>query len=203
MDNNFTTTDSSLPQLESQAISAANIGQWEHAVRFNSLLLEQIPLDIPTLNRLGRAYTALGNLESAKQAYQKVLNVDPQNQIALKNLNKLTYLSSDQTLFNGQNHHEMNSGLLIKKPGSTRLVSLVHLGPCEVCASLSCGSTVELIFGKRDIHVQDNQNRHIGRLPDDLAYRMHQLINLGVTFKAIIKDAHPQKVHILIQELGS
>src|SRR3989344_4768964 len=114
MDINYISPATSLPQLELQAISAANGGQWEYAVRFNTILLEQAPLDIATLNRLGRAYTALGNLGNAKQAYQKVLEIEPENPIALKNLHKLAYLSESPNSLNTPNHLQMNSGLLIK-----------------------------------------------------------------------------------------
>lgn len=200
MDENFTNINIMLSQLATKAITAASTGEWDHAIRYNSLLLEQQPLDIATLNRLGRAYSAVGNITSAQNAYRQVLSIEPDNPIAQKNLNKLTYLNESPNL-TGSKQHQLNPALLIKKPGATKLVTLIHLGPCEVCASLNCGQTVELIIGKREINVTDAYNRHIGKLPDDLAYRMRQLINLGVTFKAIIKDAHPQKVNIIIQEL--
>jgi tetratricopeptide (TPR) repeat protein len=58
----------------------------EDAIAINSRILEQEPEDVVALNRLGRAYEALDDFESAADAFRKVLDVEPQNAIATRRL---------------------------------------------------------------------------------------------------------------------
>ena len=50
---------------------------------------ERAPDDIVALNRLGRAYEALGRSERAKSAFRRVLECDPTNSIASRRLGAL------------------------------------------------------------------------------------------------------------------
>ena len=70
------------------AINQALNCLWEEAITTNLQILENIPSDINTLNRLGKAYAAIGDKEASKDTYQKVLKYDKYNSVALKNLKK-------------------------------------------------------------------------------------------------------------------
>jgi Flp pilus assembly protein TadD len=48
--------------------------------------LEQATDDVVAMNRLGRAYEALGAAEPAEQTFRQVLTVDPNNAIAARRL---------------------------------------------------------------------------------------------------------------------
>ena len=69
-----------------QAIQATLKGEWEHAVKLNKELLEVNEKDVEALNRMGLAYTILGKSKQAKSTYQKVLDIDPLNSIAMRNI---------------------------------------------------------------------------------------------------------------------
>ena len=43
------------------------------------------------LNRLGRAYEALGSIDEAEQTFRDVLTIDPSNSIATRRLRDLVY----------------------------------------------------------------------------------------------------------------
>ena len=44
---------------------------------------------IPLLNRLGRAYEAIGSIDQARSAFRTVLTIDPTNKIAAGRLRQL------------------------------------------------------------------------------------------------------------------
>ena len=75
--------------IKNQAIQTALQGNWNEAIVLNKSLVKENPEDIDALNRLALAYTIIGKLKEAKSAYQKVVNIDPLNSIALRNLKKL------------------------------------------------------------------------------------------------------------------
>src|SRR4030042_4340589 len=83
------TNQASLDPQAQEAISAALENNWEKAVEINQSLLKKYPRDPDTMNRLARAYHEIGNVGEAKNTYQKVLQLDPYNQIAEKNLRRL------------------------------------------------------------------------------------------------------------------
>jgi tetratricopeptide (TPR) repeat protein len=61
----------------------------EEIIAINTLILDQIPTDVVALNRLGRAYQEIGLAGQARQAFQRVLQIDPSNRIATTRLSKL------------------------------------------------------------------------------------------------------------------
>ncbi len=200
--NIISNTPNSSPDLNTQAITAATKGDWTLAIDLNKKIISTNPKDTATLNRLGRAYTAIGELNHAQKTYQKVLSIDPQNSIAIKNLEKLNNLKPHTQTQSLNKTTVANQELFIKKPGVTKLVNLVNLGSSEVIASLSCGDTIKIHFSKRTISVLDHLDRHIGKLPDDMAFRFNQLAKNGYYFSGCIKETSSTKVQIMIQETG-
>jgi tetratricopeptide (TPR) repeat protein len=73
----------------SVAVSLALSGKWEEAVNVNLDIIKDNPDDTEALCRLARAYYELDKLPEAKDASNRVLKIDPSNQIAIKFLEKL------------------------------------------------------------------------------------------------------------------
>ena len=61
----------------------------EDAIAINTAILRHAPDDAVAMNRLGRAYEAMGLLEQAKQTFQQAIDVDPDNTIAIGRLRDL------------------------------------------------------------------------------------------------------------------
>src|SRR5215471_14273411 len=80
-------------ELTEKAIKLALDSNWEDAIEANQRLLALQPRDLSTLNRLGKALSELGRYGEAKQAYADALEIDPTNNIARKNLERLSQLS--------------------------------------------------------------------------------------------------------------
>ena len=67
-------------------VLAGDPGGSEDAIAVNLRILERAPDDVVAMNRLGRAYEALGLFDAAGDAFGKVLAIDPQNAIAKRRL---------------------------------------------------------------------------------------------------------------------
>jgi tetratricopeptide (TPR) repeat protein len=61
----------------------------EAAIAINEAIVSQVPQDIPALNRLGRAYAAIGATEEARKRFNDVIAIDPNNGIARRRLQEL------------------------------------------------------------------------------------------------------------------
>ena len=85
--------DTSSPPSKDFAIKYALENNWEKAYKENLRLLDQNPTDIDTLNRIAHALIKLAKYRKAKSYYQKVLDIDETNPIALKNLRRLEALA--------------------------------------------------------------------------------------------------------------
>jgi tetratricopeptide (TPR) repeat protein len=72
-----------LRELAAGAVSA------EDAIAINTAILRQAPDDPVAMNRLGRAYEALGQLDAAKEVLRQAVELDPQNAIAKRRLRDL------------------------------------------------------------------------------------------------------------------
>jgi tetratricopeptide (TPR) repeat protein len=61
----------------------------EDTIAINTAILRHADNDVVAMNRLGRAYEAIGLLEQAKEIFQQALAVDPDNAIATRRLRDL------------------------------------------------------------------------------------------------------------------
>jgi tetratricopeptide (TPR) repeat protein len=61
----------------------------EAAIAINEAIVSQVPQDIAALNRLGRAYAAIGATQEARKRFNDVIAIDPNNGIARRRLQEL------------------------------------------------------------------------------------------------------------------
>jgi tetratricopeptide (TPR) repeat protein len=61
----------------------------EDAIAINEGILRQAPRDTAALNRLGRAYEAIGAPDEAKKRFEDVITIDPNNGVATRRLHDL------------------------------------------------------------------------------------------------------------------
>ena len=181
-----------------QAIKATLSGDWENAVKLNMSLLEEKPDDIEALNRIGLAYSVIGNSKAAKSNYEKVLEIDPLNSIALKNLKKLQNdvpkNSDEQPTFIQVNN------IFIEETGKTKVVELINLAQAEILLTLQTGQSLDMSIKRLKIFVLQGK-KYIGVLPDDIGNRLIKFINGGNKYEAYVKSANHQNVSVFIREL--
>lgn len=180
-----------------QAIAATLAGDWENAIKLNKSLLEEKPEDIAALNRMGLAYSVIGDTKYAKDSFEKVLKLDPLNSIALKNLSRLkndTSKNGDPTTLIQVNN------IFIEETGKTKIVDLINLAQAEVLQSLRTGQSVDMSIKRLKIFILQGK-KYIGVLPDDIGNRLIKFINGGNKYEAFVKSANHQNVSIFIREL--
>jgi len=178
-----------------KAIKAALERDWEGAIELNLEILSISPQNIPSLNRLGRAYMELGQKESAKDAYEQVLKIDKYNTIATKNLKLLPHQKNNlaTTIFTEEDFIEL--------PGITKSTSLIKVASRDTLLSLVCKQSLTLVPRTHLVSVQTQDNITIGCLPDDLSQKIKSLLKIGYRYSACLKGVSDNTVIIFLREI--
>ena len=184
------------------AIKYALENNWGKAYKENLRLLDQNPTDIDTLNRIAHALIKLGKFRKAKSCYQKVLDIDKTNPIALKNLRRLEALvKSKKKGTNSQNASGLSiQDVFIEEAGKTKTVELKNIADKKTISILQPGDAVTLSVKRSKIFVQMPDKTYIGMLPDNIGMRMIAFINGGNEYSACIKSVGDKDVTVFIRE---
>jgi len=164
-----------------QAIAAAKTQDWSAAVTHNQTLLELNEGDVGALNRMGVAYTQLGELAEAKRIFKQVLEIDKSNAIAKKNLQKLENNRTPSSPF-------FSTQDFIEEPGKTRTIELHRLAGREILDNLAVGQECDLKPKNRYISIETKGGKYIGALPEDLSFRLSKLVETGNTYYCVIRS---------------
>lgn len=183
--------------LKNQAIQTALTGDFKNAISLNKSLLEENPNDIDALNRLALAYMLTGKLPDAKRTYQKVLDMDPLNTIALRNLKRLKEKGVKSEGFTGISHINNN---FLEQTGKTKIVELVNLAQPQILQALRTGQDVSLSIKRLKIFVIVGEKQYIGVLPDDIGKRLIKLMKSGNHYQAYIKSADARHAVVFVKE---
>lgn len=183
--------------LKDQAIQTALKGDWENAITLNEELLQENPSDIDTLNRLAFAYAVVGKIKDAKATYQKVIAIDKQNPIALKNLKKFSGASSKQPSTPFVTH---STNMFLEESGKTKVIDLLNIAEASIVSHLITGETLVIRVKRNKIFLLDSTNHFIGMLPDNIGKRLIKFIDGGNKYEAYIKAASKQKVTVFMKE---
>lgn len=179
--------------LKSQAIQTALVGDWNTAISINQSILQEVPDDIDTLNRLAFAHLSLGNSKEAKTLYEKVLSLDMRNPIAIRNLKRLNEPNSKKIAIPLNN-------LFIEEPGKTKVIELLNVADKKVIAHLRNGEQLSLIIKRNKIFALDLENQFIGMLPDDICQRIIKFMNGGNQYESYVRTVENNRVCIFIRE---
>lgn len=185
--------------LAQEAINKALLGLWEEAGEINKKILKTNFDDVEALNRLAKCYSETGKLSEAKKTAIQVLSIDPSNSIALKCLEKYKVVASKNN--KKPNNNSIITKNFIEEPGKTKIIYLVNLGDKKTLSQLEVGQEVRLMTHTHKVSVVDNQNKYIGRLPDNIAARIKTLIKFGNKYECFVKFSDLLQVSIFIKEV--
>lgn len=176
------------------AIDHALKNNWELAVEANLEILDEIPDNIAALNRLARAYTELDQKDAAKTVYQKVLEIDKYNPIALKNSKLLQWhkASSEEV--------ELSKEDFIEELGITKTTQLIKVADRKTLLSLTCKQSLQLAPRGRLLGVNTQTKQYVGCLPDDLSLKLKTLIDRGYCYSVCIKNVTDNTATIFVRE---
>lgn len=186
-----------------QSITLALQGRWSEAVTANQNILALFPSDSEAYNRLGKAYTELGQYAEAKDSYAHALQIDPGNGIAEKNLARLTRLAAThpapvtQPAPIGQEY--LSPQLFIEEMGKTVTTMLINPAALSVLAKQSAGDPVRLRIENRTLVVDNVRGERLGEVETRLGQRLIGFMNAGNRYAAAISGLDTF-VKIMIRE---
>ncbi len=179
------------------AIKLAMANRWEDAVAANRAILGVFPNDTDSYNRLGKALMELKRYPAAKKAYKKGLELDGSNQIARKNLERITALAKAGAA--RTKAAKADPSLFIEEMGKSALTALPGVDP-DVLIKLTAGDSVELKKKRSDLIVQTADGDSIGSLEPVLRSRILKLLEGGSEYAAAITSVDGGECHIIIKE---
>ena len=183
-----------------EAISLAMQSRWQEAVTVNQSILELFPTDIDAYNRLGRAFMELGEFAKAKEAYSRGLELDPDNAIAQKNLQRLSLLSTSKVKVK-EERREVSPDLFIGEMGKAGVVNLQNLAPGEVLASMAAGNQVYLKVRGQQLIVENEEGEYLGLVEPPHGFRLARLIEGGNKYTAAIVNIGNSTARVIIREV--
>ncbi len=182
---------------KTHAIQTALTGDWELAIQLNEEILRENPQDIETLNRLAFAYTVAGKVKEAKRTYQKVLDIDTFNPIALKNLKRL---GGTLAPHKSSNIYPFDSDLFLEESGKTKIIALVNAAQPKLLKALQAGQLLSVCVKRSKVFILDSDNQYIGMLPDNTSSRLIKLIEGGNIYECYVKSVDDNDVTIFLRE---
>ncbi len=187
-------------QMSNEAISLAMQGRWKEAVAINQSIIESMPTDIDAYNRLGKAYMELGEVESARSAYNKTLELEPNNVIAMKNLSRLSKLHNSR-LGTKEERPKAAPHLFIGEVGKAGVVNLQQLASADIIAQITAGDQVYLKVRGHQLIVQNEQGDYIGQVEPNHGFRLAKLIEGGNKYAAAIVSLDNDRAKVIIREI--
>jgi len=181
-----------------EAIALAMQGRWQEAVAANRAILKLSPKDVEAYNRLGRALMEIGEYAAAREAYGRALELDPYNNIAKKNLDRLSYLGE---LAPKGDHHKVVVDIFVEETGKARVVSLVHLAPKDVVARMAPSEEVSLQVEGQRLLIRNGHGEYLGEVEAKYGLRLAKLIKGGNRYIAAINSLGENEVKIIIREV--
>jgi len=186
-------------ELQQRAIQLALESKWDEAVDANQRLLNFAPRDLSALNRLGKALSELGRYGEAKEAYTTALGIDPTNNIARKNLDRLAHLGNGESAAR-PSHERMDPRLFIEETGKTGFSDLVDVAARDVLARLTAGDQVYFDREGSRLYVKNGAGDRIGRIEPRLANRLIKFMDGGNQYAAGITELNHHQIRVIIRE---
>ena len=181
------------------AITAALNQNWSEAIKINTILLKGNKDDLGILNRLGYAYLQDGQFTQAKKIFNRVLKLDPYNQIASRNLKKVGTLKR-RDLPGFMSH--LSPMMFLEDPGKTKIAACVNLAPGSTLSFLCAGQEVSLRAKKHAIEIRDAKNVYLGALPDDLSFKLIKFLGGGNHYHVAVKSVGKNSLSVFLREVS-
>lgn len=180
--------------LKQEAINAAKNSDWPKAILINQEIVERYGEEPETMNRLGLAYLKNNQAAEAKKTFKRILEIDKSNIIANKHLEKIkNNESSVDIIFNQDND-------FIEEPGKSKIVTLHRLTGKDQLKKLKVGQVCFLQLKNRYISIVDENEKHIGALPEDISFRLSRLISNGNEYRCVIYKVNDKQCLIQVKE---
>lgn len=187
-------------QRSERAIKLAMESKWEEAAQENQALLTMFPKDVDAYNRLGKALTEMGRYADARTAYGRAVELDGNNSIARKNLQRLEALG-EAAAPPVEGRVKVDPDLFIEETGKTGTTELT-LPDRELGQRVTAGDKVNLTRQGAVLAVETVAGEKLGFVEPRLALRLTRLMDSGNEYAAAVANValDGQRVRIIIKE---
>ncbi len=169
-------------------------------------MLALYPRRCERLNRLGKALSELGRYAEAREAYTSALEIDPSNNIARKNIERLEQAQDSGEARGGAHANNaratdrIDPRLFIEETGKTGFTTLVDVAHRNVLARVSAGDQVRLRREGSLLYVENAAGERIGRIEPRLANRLIKFMDGGNQYAAGIAEQSDHDIRLIIRE---
>ena len=181
------------------AVLQAMQGKWKDAIKLNQEIISKNPNDVDAYNRLGKAFSEIGEIKKSKNAFGKALELSPQNVIAKKNLARINLMVDTKT--KPKNALPSNLIVSVEKSTITTTTSLVNIASSETLLTLSGGQKLEIITDKDILKINNDSGQYIGQIEPKIGLRLSKLIKGGNKYDVTVISVTQEEVIALIKEI--
>ena len=197
--------------LPEKAIALAMQNRWAEAADVNRKIIELYPNDADAYNRLGKALLEMGRYRDALTTYKRAIELDPNNIIAKKNVERLAHLAEQEQPATAEPAKEavrptngegerINPNIFIEETGKTGLTTLMKPGQHAVLLKLTAGDRVDLRVNGNALEVYDEHAQYVGSVEPKLAKRLIGLLEGGNRYTAAVTTVAGNTITIIIRE---
>jgi len=183
-------------QKTAKAIEFAMASRWDDAITENKAIIATFPDEADAHNRLGKALSEVGKIKEARESYTRALELDPQNSIARKNLDRLSTLKAKAEPDKAQ---QVDASLFIEEMGKTGVTTL-RPANIKLLATLSAGDEVTLVPVGSRLTVETAGNEYIADIEPKLALRLSKLLAGGNKYASAVAGLDADSVRVIIKE---
>jgi Tetratricopeptide repeat len=185
-------------QYVDEAIELALQSKWVEAVQVNRGIMDRFGPDEDTLNRLGKAYTELGQHDDAVDAYKSTLKMNPVNPIAQKNLAKLQAVRGGQPVPTSKAKVDVDA--FIEETGKTALTALHVHTEGDPCSKVAGGDPVRLIVAGDTMNVETARGITLGHLEHALGRRLIKFLEGGNRYSGAVATCDGGAIKVIVRE---
>lgn len=190
-------------RLVERALELAGEGRWEDAEQVNRDILARFPRDFEAMNRLGKALAEQHRYGEARATYQQVLEVEPTNTIARKNVARMELLSAQPAEANGATQEarpQARQTMFIEEPGQSAMLIVESSVAQTTLSKLIPGDHLELRTQGESVGVYTWENEFIGFLPARVGHRLSVLMANGNQYQAAVAAVLDGALRIVVRE---
>jgi hypothetical protein len=188
-------------QMIQTAIALAAQSRWQEAAEINRDIVTAVPDDAEAYNRLGKAYTEMGQIAEAREAYENSLRCDPANLIAQRNVDRLSRISEAEAAeLAAKAGQKLDPRFFMEETGKTGVTVLQEVAPNEVLTTLTAGDQINLSEDDGTLVACTPGGTYIGRVEELLGSRLVRLMQTGNLYQAGVVGVDEPTVRIMIRE---
>ncbi len=190
-------------RLVERALELAGEGRWEESEQVNRDILARFPRDFEAMNRLGKAFAEQHRYSDARDIYQKVLEIEPTNTIARKNVARMELLSTHPADTNGaarEARPQARQAMFIEEPGQSAMLIVESAVAQTTLSKLISGDHLELRAQGESVAVYNWENEFIGFLPPRVGHRLSAMMANGNQYQAAVAAVLDGALRIVVRE---